>query len=89
MWSSTRSSSGPKPEPSDDPSDPFDFEIDVATAYVPDRSLVFTRAEVSQVGELAVAVDRPVLAAPLLDGRLALVSDGPAPSALDGPFASA
>jgi len=76
---------GTEPQPSDDPRDPFDSEIDVATAYVPDRSLVFTRAEVAQIGELAVAVDRPVLTAPLLDGRLALVSDGPALSALEWP----
>jgi hypothetical protein len=78
---------GTEPEPSEDHSDPFDPEIDVASAYVPDRSLVFTRADVAQIGELAVAVDRPVLVAPVLDGRLALVSDGPALSAVDWPLA--
>ncbi|WP_420112105.1 hypothetical protein [Pseudactinotalea sp.] len=70
-------------EESDDPSDPFDPEIDVVSAYVPDRSVVYCRATVDELGALASAVDMPVLVAPHGEGHVVLVSDGPALSAVD------
>lgn len=68
---------------SEDPSDPFDPEIDVVSAYVPDRSVVYSRATVDELGALASAIDMPVLVAPHHEGHLVLVSDGPALSAVD------
>lgn len=76
---------GVEPEPPGDPSDPFDPEIGVVNAYVPDRSVVFTRGGTQAIGELAAVIGRPVLAAPHRDGHLVLVSDGPTLSALDWP----
>lgn len=67
----------------DDPSDPFDPEIDVVSAYVPDRSVVYSRATIDEMGALASAIDMPVLVAPHHEGHLVLVSDGPALSAVD------
>lgn len=68
---------------SEDPRDPFDPGIDVVDAYVPDRSVVYSRATVDQLGALATAIDMPVLVAPVHEGHLVLVSDGPALSAVD------
>jgi len=76
---------GTETEASHDPGDPFDPEIGVVNAYVPDRSVVFTRGGLSAIGELAAAIGRPVLAAPHRDGHLVLVTDGPALSALEWP----
>lgn len=70
-------------EPSEHSSDPFDPEIDIDAAYVPDRAVVYTRATLGQLGSLVSAVDMPVLVAPHRDGHLVLVTDGPALSAVD------
>lgn len=69
----------------DDPRDPFDPEIDVVSAYVPDRAVVCTRAGVEDLTTLATVLDMPILAAPHGDGHLVLVTDGPALSAVEWP----
>ncbi len=68
-----------------DPSDPFDPEIDVVTAYVPDRSVVYTRAAAEDVVALADAIDLPVRTAPHAEGQVVLVTDGPALTAVEWP----
>jgi hypothetical protein len=70
-------------EPSEHSSDPFDPEIDIDAAYVPDRAVVYTRATIGELGALVSAVDMPVLVAPHGEGHLVLVTDGPALSAVD------
>lgn len=74
-------------EQHDDHSDPFDSEIGVDTAFVPDRSVVYTRAQASDLTALATAIDLPILTAPHRDGQLALITDGPALSAVEWPDA--
>ncbi|MFV0427187.1 MAG: hypothetical protein ACK5KU_09160 [Beutenbergiaceae bacterium] len=69
----------------DDPLDPFDQELDVGSAFVPDRAVVYTRAPMGELGAFARAVEMPVLAAPYLDGHLIVVSDGPALAEVDWP----
>lgn len=71
----------------EDPRDPFDPEIDVVSAYVPDRAVVHTRAGVEDLTALATVLDMPILAAPHRDGHLVLVTDGPALSAVEWPEA--
>lgn len=66
-----------------DRSDPFDPEIDISSAYVPDRAVVYTRAGLAELGALVSAIDMPVLVAPHREGHLVLVTDGPALSAVD------
>ncbi|GAB2970342.1 hypothetical protein [Actinotalea caeni] len=78
---------GEHPDASDDPSDPFDPEIEVDSAYWPDRSVVFTRGSVDDVMALATTIDLPVLAAPHGEGQLVLVTDGPALAAFEWPEA--
>lgn len=76
---------GEEIEPPDDPSDPFDPEIEVVSAYVPDRSIVFTRGGIDDLVALATAIDLPVLAAPHAGGQLVLITDGPALAAVEWP----
>lgn len=78
---------GPEIEPPDDPGDPFDPEIGVDSAFVPDRSVVYTKAQISHLAALATAIDLPILTAPHRDGQLVLITDGPALSAVDWPEA--
>src|SRR5690606_41461922 len=78
---------GAHPRDSDDPSVPFDPEIEVDSAYWPDRSVVFTRGSVDDVMALATTIDLPVLAAPHGEGQLVLVTDGPALAAFEWPEA--
>lgn len=76
---------GTEVEPPDDPSDPFDPEIEIVSAYLPDRSVVYTHGGPDDLVALATAVGSPMLAAPTKDGQLLLVTDGPPLSAVEWP----
>ncbi|MFV0253355.1 MAG: hypothetical protein ACK5H2_08455 [Beutenbergiaceae bacterium] len=78
---------GVQEDPQEDPMDPFDQDLDVGSAFVPDRAVVYTGAKLADIGAFAREIEMPVLAAPHLDGHLIVVTDGPALVAVDWPEA--